>query len=315
MVEAGQDDDFVRDVEVRVAGGEALAVLFDITGRGQIDDAPRFSLRIAQGGEASTVLAQEGVVFVGGVFLDNGDHRVRVDETGQVVDVAVGVVADNAFAEPEDLFHTKVIAQVVFDFLLGEVRVAILIEQARLGGEQRAFAVYFDGAALEDHGRGEKAHSEKLGDMLGYIVVEIARWIFAAPRVVAPIDDRHFLVVADEDRSVIAAPRLVGGEGVEMDARVDRGFGFFERGADVFFVVGGEDVDVDLFAFGEEFGEMGPKRGDGLERVGKADALGARPGEPGGVVARPFGGHAEAEFARDQHVFLEGGKHDQITKL
>ncbi len=41
-----------------------------------------------------------------------------VDEAGEVVDVAVGVVADDAFAEPENLLHAEVVAQVGLDFLL-----------------------------------------------------------------------------------------------------------------------------------------------------------------------------------------------------
>ena len=95
--------------------------------------------------------------------------------------------------------------------------------------------------------------------MLRHVVVEIAGRIFAAPGVVAPIDDGNFLLVADEDRAVIAAPRFVGGKGMEMDARIDGRVGFFQRGADIDFVLGREDVDVDVFALGEQLGQTRPR--------------------------------------------------------
>jgi hypothetical protein len=52
---------------------------------------------------------------------------------------------------------------------------------------------------------------------------------------------------------------------------------------------------VDVLAAGEEFRESGPERWDSVERIGKADALRPRPSEPGGVMPRPLGRHAEAE--------------------
>ena len=67
------------------------------------------------------------------------------------------------------------------------------------------------------------------------------------------------VVVADEDGAVIAAPRLVGGKGMKMDARVDRRVGFLQRGADVDFVLGREDIDVDLLALGEKLGQSAPR--------------------------------------------------------
>ena len=134
--------------------------------------------------------------------------------------------------------------------------------------------------------------------MLRHIVVEIAGRIFAAPGIVAPIDDGHFAFVADKDRPVIAAPRFVGGKRMEMDARIDRGAGFFQRGADVNFMLGRKDVDVDLLALGQQFRQTRPDRRDIFKRIGKADAFGPRPGEPGCFVARPFRGHAEAEGGR-----------------
>ena len=48
--------------------------------------------------EAAEIIAERLVVCVFGIGLDHGDDRVWSDEAGEVVDVAVSVVADDAFA-------------------------------------------------------------------------------------------------------------------------------------------------------------------------------------------------------------------------
>ena len=80
---------------------------------------------------------------------------VWIDKAGQLVDVPVGVVADDAAAEPEDVGRAEVIAEVLLDVGLGKLRVAIWVEQALLGGEQRAAAVDVDRAAFQDDARRE----------------------------------------------------------------------------------------------------------------------------------------------------------------
>jgi len=84
--------------------------------------------------------------------------------------------------------------------------------------------------------------------MLRHVIVEVAGRIFAAPGVVAPIDNRHFVIVADEDRAVIAAPGFIRRKRMEMDARIDRGVRFLQRGADAGFLPGEKTLNVDLLA-------------------------------------------------------------------
>src|SRR5277367_1089618 len=104
VVEGGDEDEIVRDVEVGVAGGEALAFEDYGRGHGEFDDLEGFVLEVAEAAEAVEVFGEGEMVFVAGVGLDAGENFVFGDEAGDVVDVAVGVVAGAALVEPENFF-------------------------------------------------------------------------------------------------------------------------------------------------------------------------------------------------------------------
>ena len=76
------------------------------------------------------------VIVVGGVVFDDGGDGFRIDEAGDVVDVAVGVVAGDAVVEPEDFFDAEEVAEPLFDLLAGEVRVSVRVEETGFGGEE-----------------------------------------------------------------------------------------------------------------------------------------------------------------------------------
>ena len=85
---------------------------------------------IAHRTEALEVVAQDGVVHVGGIVLDDGDDSVGGDEAREVVDVPVGVVAGDSVAEPQHVGHAEIGAQVILDVGAAERRIAIRVEQA-----------------------------------------------------------------------------------------------------------------------------------------------------------------------------------------
>ena len=66
---------------------------------------------LAEGVEAFEVLGQREVVFVGGIVLDAGEDGVWRNEAGDVVDVAVGVVAGAAAMQPEGLVDAEVVVE------------------------------------------------------------------------------------------------------------------------------------------------------------------------------------------------------------
>jgi hypothetical protein len=98
IVEDWNQHDAVGDVEIGVAGGEA-AVLEDYgRGHGELDYVERLALLVGHGSETAEIIAEWFVICVFGIGLDHGDYRVGSYEAGQVIDVAVSVVADDAFA-------------------------------------------------------------------------------------------------------------------------------------------------------------------------------------------------------------------------
>ena len=67
------------------------------------------------------------VVFVGAVFFDDRNNSMFGHKTREIVDVAIGVVAGDAVAEPENLANIQIISQALFDFTATQVRIAISI--------------------------------------------------------------------------------------------------------------------------------------------------------------------------------------------
>ena len=92
-----------------------------------------------------------------GRVLDPGqEDDAGAGEAGEVVDVAVGLVLEDAVAEPDHLLGAEVVVERRLDRGAVELRVAVRVQQALLGGQHRALAVDVDRAALE-HERGAVA--------------------------------------------------------------------------------------------------------------------------------------------------------------
>ena len=69
-----------------------------------------------------------------------------------------------------------------------ERRVAVRVQQALLGREQRARAVHLDRAALEhDVGLREARHAQRLGHLPADEPIAVERRVLAAPRVVVEV--------------------------------------------------------------------------------------------------------------------------------
>jgi hypothetical protein len=146
----GHHDRRIADVEVHIACRDDFAVTLDEAGRG---DGHDLQVGIEQGFGSIGVSRRVGVIR--DRFRD-GDASGR-DESGEVVDMAVGVVVDEAVAEPHDAVRAKVALQPLLNHFLGQARVAVRIEQALFGCEENAGAVAIDRAAFQDPvGLGER---------------------------------------------------------------------------------------------------------------------------------------------------------------
>ena len=106
-----------------------------------------------------------------GRAVDAGEDRPWIGESREVVDVAVGVIALDALFQPEDFGDAESVAQELFDLRAAELRIAVGIEQHRLGGEELARAVDLDRTAFEDHAAFENPLAEGCGDAFAGIAL------------------------------------------------------------------------------------------------------------------------------------------------
>src|SRR5205807_2857453 len=146
------------------------------------------------------------------------------NETGQVVDVPVGVVDFDSITQPKNLAHAEKIAQPLFNFGARAVWIAVHIKKARYASEERACAVHFDRAAFQNHLRIKNRDLQDLGHARRNDFIQIERRIFISPRIVIPVNDREFWIdiARQKNRTMIAAPGLIGWDFVIGDALLMR---------------------------------------------------------------------------------------------
>jgi len=296
VVEGGDQDDAVSDVEVGVAGGEALALKEDGAGHGERDDFKLLALQVAGLVKALEVLSQREVVFVRGVGFYGGDDLVLGDEAGDVIDVAVGVVSGTATMEPDGLLDAEMLTEGSLQLLTGDTGVALLDlrQEALFCGDKGASAVDVYAAAFEDQAMTGNLwlalwHRVKAGYLLGDLVVATPV-IVLGPGVEAPVGEGRFSSGGlSEDGAGVTEPDAVCGPGVEVEAGEVSSATF----ADGFcaalsgIIV---DEDVDVFYAGEVADDFRVDPGDGLEFVGPILWV-VGPGKPSGGVCIPLCGH------------------------
>src|SRR5690606_27248270 len=140
----------------------------------------------AHGGLAARVV---GVVHVIG---PGQQHFARAYIAAEIVDVAVGLVVEQAIRQPDHFVHAQVLGEYLLDLLAGEVRVAVLVEQAFPGGDQGAFAIDVDRAAFQHEAFGAVARAAlDLEDLAGHLIVAlpgpVQAAVEAAPGVEGPV--------------------------------------------------------------------------------------------------------------------------------
>ena len=152
VAEGGDEDDAVGDVKIGVACGKALAGEKYWLGHGEGFDAQGLAGFIFHLLEQGEIFLEWSVIRFGGIWFDDRDNRERVNEAGKIVDMAVGVVAGDTVAEPEDVGGAEVIAEDGFNLIARHSGIARLdrAEKAFFGGEQGAAAIYVNAAAFQD---------------------------------------------------------------------------------------------------------------------------------------------------------------------
>src|SRR5208282_4377504 len=94
---------------------------------------------------------QGRVIFALLILLNHRDHSIRSDEAGDVIDVAVSVVAGDPAIKPDDGRRTKIVGEQLFIRCAVHGRVTLLSrrQQTLLSGDESATSVDVDRSALE----------------------------------------------------------------------------------------------------------------------------------------------------------------------
>ena len=142
-------DHAVGDDEVDMRGGHRFAqIVHHQAGARNADHFELAPRRVGRGFERARDLLQSLGIGVVGAGRRLADHAAGPDEAGDGIDMAVGMVVQEAVVEPDDLARAERLAQRRFGLRFGPA-VAIVIEQGLAGGEDRAVAVMLDGAAFQ----------------------------------------------------------------------------------------------------------------------------------------------------------------------
>jgi len=304
IVEGGHEHGGIADIKVGVTGGEAEALEVERAGHGQTDDMRASTVLQAHGFQAFAIFFQDAMVGIAGIAFLGEDDGAGIDETAEIVDVAVGVVAGDAAAEPENVFGAEKAAERRFNLRARKTGVAHLnarMEQAFLRGEQSAAAVDVNAAAFENEAAtgdfsGEEREAKGASGMAGDLRVATPIGVFG-PGIEAESDDgersvcaRGARIAPDEDGAGIAGPAAVGREREKPDA-TGRDSDGSEGAAGGGAVAGRLNDDVQQFAGRKFAADFRVDPGDDGDFAGPVRGV-VRPAEPRGGVRFPLGGHA-----------------------
>ena len=129
-----------------------MAVEINWRGHGKRFNSERAAVEVFHGFEQGEIFLKRNVVGVVRILLDHGDNGGGADEAGEIVYMAMGIVASDSIFQPQDLRDAEIAAENVRVILASEsvVTLLALAEQAFFGGEQGTPAVDVDAAAFEN---------------------------------------------------------------------------------------------------------------------------------------------------------------------
>ncbi|MNH14875.1 hypothetical protein D3C79_744760 [compost metagenome] len=205
------------------------------------------------------------------------------------IDVAVGHVAGDVVRiawQPDGFLHAEKTGENFLDLGLGHSRVAVGVEQHRLGGDQGALAVDMNSPTFVAQGSTKAVQTELVEHAPRQAFVQIMRRL-AAPGIEAPTDTgQPLLRVADEARAGVAAPAVVDRQFDQLDV----------RSAQVAGTGSGARVHhhLDRFEAGNGIGNTGKVHLNLLQGhapAGLPQRLVVRPDHPGRCMVYPLCGH------------------------
>ena len=137
-------------------------------------------------------------------------HAARPRETGDVVDMAVGLVIRESVAQPDHLADAGIERERFLDLLLREIGIAVRVQQSLLGGEQGALAVHMDRAAFAHQRRAIDLQALTLQHAAGEFRVVREGKIFVAPGVELPLHaGARAIRPTQHGGAAVARPRVI----------------------------------------------------------------------------------------------------------
>ena len=222
-----------------------------------------------------------------------------------VVHMTVRFVRIDTVLDPDNLFDTEILRELLLNLLLGVLRVAVLVEQTHLGGHDGALTITVERAALEDVVLGtitvnllKLCHLQANGSIL--VPREVQTVNETAVSIKVEVRKGHLPIVINEERRAgVANPAVVV-------LHVDN--------AHVLNTV--EDLAHRGEVFGVDAYRDGLKACNGLNDLGEdllrrlgaaAPHVGAvRPQNPGALLLLILAGHIEPVLLRRGFTLVDG---------
>ena len=104
----------IGDIEICITRRESVTVEKDRAGHRQRDDLRPGTVLKPQILNAVPVFVQRAIINVLGILLLNENQGLSIDETADVIDVAVRIIPGDATCKPEDVCRTEVIVECFF---------------------------------------------------------------------------------------------------------------------------------------------------------------------------------------------------------
>src|SRR5271157_2582923 len=143
----------IGDIEICITRRESFTVEKDRVGHWQRDDLRLGTVLKPQILNAVPVFVQRAIVDVAGITLLNENQGLSIDETADVIDVAVRIIPGHTTGKPEDVGGTEVIVDCFFKAFSVQPRIPDLdfrLQIALFRRQHCPASVDFDSPSLED---------------------------------------------------------------------------------------------------------------------------------------------------------------------
>src|SRR5919106_2498936 len=115
IIEYRNQHDLVGDVEIRIARRQTRAFAINGARTRQSYDGQLFTVLILSVLETLVVFLQITVIVVLWVRFDDTHHCRWIDKSRDVVDMAVGIVADDTFAKPNHAIDSQRVLEILLN--------------------------------------------------------------------------------------------------------------------------------------------------------------------------------------------------------